>query len=239
MNDSLKHINTTEFHLWTDVIHARALSCQAQNSWDRGSYVRWCIITGWTVLEMVFRQVLNDENIGYRFKEDVDKAINNLGLPSINWGEGIWQRILTLKDIRKNFIHTKLDQEKLFLDTSVAINYVQGIQSAILEMYNYTQTPIPQWISYDDDKGWDDGRDPVTHVIVNRQGATKEDPQSIIVSYVYKGKEHPTEVLPADADYLKTVNDLISNIRYPITGVKVYQADKIIYEKAVLMRGGF
>ncbi|MEK0315649.1 hypothetical protein [Cohnella sp. 56] len=236
---NFKHINTTEFHLWTDVLHAKTLSCQAQNPWDRGSYVRWCIITGWTVLEMVFRQVLNDESIGYRFKEDVDRAIKNLGLPSFNWGEGIWQRILALKDTRKNFVHTNLEQNKLFLDTSVAIDYVKGIQDGILEIHKYTRTPIPQWILYDDDRGWDDGSESGIHILIERQGATKEDPQSIIVSYIYKGKEYPTEVLPANSDYLKTVTDMITNFRSPITGIKVYQEGKVIFETTLQMRGSF
>jgi hypothetical protein len=240
MEAPIRDINTPEHHLWSDVLHARALSLQALNSWDRSSYIRWCIITGWTVLEMIFRKVLNDNEIGHRFKEDVDRAVGNMGLPRINWGEGVWQRILLLKETRKEIIHTKHDQDQLFLETTIANEFVNDLQAGIISIYSYTKQPVPPWIHYSEDRGWDDGdRFGGAHSVVERQGAKMDDPESFIISYTYKGREHPTEVLPPSSDYIKVVEDLINNIRLPITCIKVCQGKKVIFEKHLMIRGGF
>lgn len=233
-----RSIDSTEYHLWTDVLHAKELSHQARNKWDRSSYVRWCIITGWTVLEMVFRQVLNNEKIGYSFKENVNQAVEDLGLPKINWGKGTWQKILHLRDVRKEYIHTKLEKEKLFLDSSYADDYVNGIQEGIIAIYGHANKPIPKWVYYFEDRGWDFGNGSMGHATLIRQGAQREDPQSIIVTYVYKGREFESDILPFDADYLKVVQGLADSIRIPITCIKVYQRGNVIYEEQVIMRGG-
>jgi hypothetical protein len=233
-----RSINSTEYHLWTDVLHAKELSHQAGNDWDRSSYVRWCIITGWTVLEMIFRQVLNNEKIGHRFKEDVNQTVEELGLPKINWGKGTWHKILHLRDVRKEYIHTKLEREKLFLDSSFADDYVNGIQEGIIAIYEHANKPLPKWVYYFEDRGWDYGDVSMAHGTVIRQGAKREDPRSIIVTYVYKGREFESEILPFDADYFKVVQDLADSIRIPISYIKVYQGGVVIFEEEVIMRGG-
>lgn len=52
----LKLIENNHYHIWTDALHARALSHEASNRWDRGTYVRWTLMTAWIALEIGRRQ---------------------------------------------------------------------------------------------------------------------------------------------------------------------------------------
>jgi hypothetical protein len=239
MNEIIRHIDSSEYHLWTDVLHACSLSSQANNSWDRSSYVRWTIVTGWTVLEMLFRKALEDEKIGHSFKNDVNLAVKRLELPRINWGEGVWQVVLSLKEQRKIYVHTKIDQDNLFLEAQLAVKYVDDVRECIKAIYSYVHKPLPKWINIKDDIGWDNGRQGGINAIIERQGATIDNPLSIIIAYTYKGREHITEVLPEGADYIKVVLELVNTIKIAINEVKVYQGGKVIWERPLMIRGSF
>lgn len=39
MNEIIRHIDSSEYHLWTDVLHACSLSRQANNSWERRDHI--------------------------------------------------------------------------------------------------------------------------------------------------------------------------------------------------------
>ena len=73
--------------------------------------------------------------------------------------------------------------------------------------------------------------------MVIRKGADVNNPNSIKVAYVYKDREYVTEVLPPGSDPVPSVEDLIENIRIPISSIKVYQGNKLIYERSLPMRG--
>ncbi len=234
-----KDIDSAEYHLWTDVLHACALSEQANNAWDRSSYVRWTIITAWTVLEMLFRKSLENERIGYNFKRDVNETIDNLGLPKVNWGEKGWQLVLELKEKRKIYVHTKLEQEDLFLDSQIARRYVDGVRESIKLVHTLVSKPIPEWVYLEQDEGWDEGNDLGVNMIIERQGARMEDPSSLIISFVYKGKEYITEVLPEHSDYEKVALEIVNLTSLAITTIRVSQGGKVVWEKHLRTRGSF
>ncbi|WP_127534463.1 hypothetical protein [Paenibacillus kobensis] len=100
---------------------------------------------------MTFRQVLSDSKIGHRFREDVDRAISNLGLPKLNWGEGVWQKLLQLKDQRIKLVHSKQEQSDLFPEATVAENYVIVARDSIIEVFKHTGLNVPHWIRFDMD----------------------------------------------------------------------------------------
>ncbi len=52
-------VDSLNYHLWTDALHGRALAREAENAWDRGTYVRWTVITAWTAFEVVCGDALN------------------------------------------------------------------------------------------------------------------------------------------------------------------------------------
>lgn len=88
-----KIVNDAHYHVWTDALHGRALSHQANNKWDRGTYIRWTITSAWTALETACEEALSVSGIGRRFKDNLNTAVSERGLPPLEWGEGIWQRV--------------------------------------------------------------------------------------------------------------------------------------------------
>jgi len=69
-----KLVESNHYHIWTDAIHARELAKQTNNKWDRGTYVRWTLLTSWIALEMACQDALSDKNISYKFKENLEKS---------------------------------------------------------------------------------------------------------------------------------------------------------------------
>jgi len=237
MTISRGFVNTDYYHLWTDTLHARALAHQVRNRWDRGAYVRWTVINAWAVLEMVFREALDDEKIGNRFKEDVNRALSDKGLESLNWGSGIWQKVLDIKKLRKTYVHTKINQIDLFPDTGVADSAILIVREATKAIYKHINMTKPAWIEDDQDRGWDNGGKG-SHITMTMDGAKEDDPDVIKVAYVFEGREYVSNVYPQeDTNYEPIVNNLIRNIRIPISSVRVYKGNQLINELVLNMRG--
>lgn len=151
---SLTLITSTKSHLWMDALHARALAHQTHDDWNRGTYVRWAITTAWTVIELCCRDALTTEKIGRRFKEDVNRAIDDNGYERIDWSCGIWQRVLELQGKRTDFVHLLIDQDKLWPDTSEADYAVNTARESIKDIYRISGKQFPEWIDINSADGW-------------------------------------------------------------------------------------
>ena len=232
-----KIVESSHYHIWTDALHARELARQAVNRWDRGTYVRWTITTGWTALEMACEQALETNGIGRRFKEYLNAAISNKGLPPLNWGTGVWQDLLRVHSLRKDFVHINFDQEKLFPENDDAEKSIDTLRNAIKEIFLHSGKNPPEWAEDDHDRGWDTGTKSFANLTVSRAGATIDDPSCFKVVYIHKDKEYTTEVLPPEADYTQAVEVLLQNIKIPITSVKVYRGSEVVFERELQMRG--
>ncbi len=150
----LKLITSSEYHLWNDALHARALAKETEDKWNRGTYVRWTVTTVWTVLEMCCREALNNNDIGHRFKDDIKDTIKEKGLSPIDWGTGIWQKVLELKDRRKKYTHIVLSQDKLWPGVEVADEAIKIARQASKEIYQLAQLDPPTWLDDDNNEGW-------------------------------------------------------------------------------------
>jgi hypothetical protein len=232
----IKLVENNHYHLWSDALHARSLAHQARNKWDRGTYVRWCITTAWTVLEMACQDALEDNQISYRFKQTLDKAIENKSLPKLNWGSGIWQKVTKMQKLRNDYIHRFANESKLFPEANVADNAIDVIRKAVTDIYLHTGNDSPKWILDDKDPGWDKGSS-FARATVIRKGANPDDPQTIRIKYIYKGREHESEILPPDADWQKYYEEFLEGIRAPISKIIVYRGSKILKEASLPIRG--
>ncbi len=130
-----KLVNTPHYHIWTDALHGRALARQAANQWDRGTYVRWTVITAWTTFEMACEDALNTTGIGRRFKDRLDDALAKVGLPAIDWGSGLWQRVARVHQFRKDCVHRNPSHQALFPEASVADEAITTLRSAMADIY--------------------------------------------------------------------------------------------------------
>lgn len=232
-----KIVESPIYHIWTHALHARSLSHQAENRWDRGAYVSWSITTAWTAFEMACGDALETPGIGHRFKENINKAITEKGLSALDWGSGIWQNVLEVHESRKEFLHVNISQEALFSGAEHADDAIDVLRQAIKSIYDHAGKSPPKWVDDSDDRGWDTGRDSLGHATVIRAGVNENENEAIKITYTYKDREYVCEVLPTGADPEPVIDLLIKNVNIPISRVRAYVGDTILIERDLPMRG--
>jgi len=232
-----KIVITPHYHLWTDALHARALAHQARNAWDRGSYVRWTVNTAWTAFETACKDSLGATGLGNRFKETLNDAISGLSLPPLDWGKGLWQDVLKIYQLRKDYVHVALPQSRLFADVSEADDTISTLRDAIKAIYLHAGKTSPPWVDDDYDRGWDDGGGSFGHPTVRRQNTDETHPDVIKIAHVYKGNEYVNEILPPGTDPEPYIQNLLSNTAVPISAVRVYRGNNLIEDRTIPMRG--
>ena len=231
-----KLVENNHYHLWTDALHARALAHQARNRWDRGTYVRWCINTAWTVLEMSCQDALDDGKISYSFRRNLNQAIEAKSLPKLKWGEGIWQKVTEIQELRKNTVHRFADESDLFPEANTADKTVDVIRQAVKDIYQHVGDTAPKWVLDDEDPGWDKGKSYVNATLTVK-GVDPNAPETILIKYVYKDQVHTSDILPKDADWQARFDSFVKGIHAPITKAMVCQGDKILKEQDFSIRG--
>jgi hypothetical protein len=237
-----RSVDTPHYHLWTDALHARELARETQNEWDRGSYVRWTIQAAWTAFESTCEAVLGSPGLGMRFRERFDDALDTYqsGL-AVDWGQGIWQRVLEIYQLRKDYAHPLVPQHRLFAPLAESDKAIAVVRDAVTELHSMLQLPHPQWVDDDSDRGWQGSKGGAfvsANLTVIRKGARDDDPNRIRVVYVYQGEEKESEVLPADTDPRPIMEDLIQRVIVPISEVRAYRGDdELIDSIPVQMRG--
>lgn len=232
-----KIVENPHYHLWTDALHARALAKQANNCWDRGTYVRWTVTTAWTVLEMACEDALETAGIGRRFKENLDAAFIARATPPPDWGSGIWQRVSVLHQARKEFVHINAAQEKLFPEYEEADHAISVVRNAITDIFVRLAKPVPDWLQDDDDKGWDRGVMSMAHGQALHGGVDPHAEDTVRIAYEYKGREYDSSFWPAGTDHKPLIDSLLKNLRIPITAVRAYHGNTMLYERKLQMRG--
>ena len=227
----LKLIENNHYHIWTDALHARALSHETNNRWDRGTYVRWTVMTSWVALEIACQDALEDPNISYRFKDNLNKAIEKKSLSKLDWSKGIWQQVLTLQELRKNCVHRFSQESDLFPDAKIADEVIITARKAIIEIYNHVGNNAPLWVNDNEDQGWSvKGMTLFANAYSTPLGVDENAPDTIKITYIYKDKECIRDVLPANTDPNPYVKRLIESIGLPISGIKVYKGKEVIQE---------
>ena len=233
-----KIVESPHYHIWTDVLHARALAHQTRNKWDRGTYVRWCVAAACTSLEIACQDATRDPTISYRFRENLDKAISGLHLQPIDWGAGIWQRVAEIRERRNGYVHRFVAETDLFPGAEVADDTVIATREAIIDIHHRVGIPAPSWTVDDEDRGWDQGPGRVTgNLTAIRAGADPESEDAIRVCFVQNGDEKTSDVLRPGTQWQDYVEQLIRNVRVPISEIRVYQGSKLLESRALPMRG--
>lgn len=235
----IKIIDSTQYHLWTDALHARALAAQTKDEWDRGTYIRWTILTAWSSFEAVCVEILNDDTLGMRFKERLTNKLNEIGCESPKWGEGIWQKVLRTYELRKKFTHIKtgLERAELFPSITQADEAIEVMRNAIKEICRLTSNPNPKWVEDNEDRGWQIKPRLVAYAQRVHEGVNQEGTDTIKTSYVLHGKEHFFDFLPPTTDFEPYLNELIDNLKQPAESVRAYRGDTLLKEVKFCARG--
>jgi hypothetical protein len=232
-----KIVQTPRYHIWTDALHARSLAQQANNKWDRGTYVRWCVSTSWTALEIACQDATSATDISYSFRRNLDGALSRLNLPRIDWGKGVWQKVIAFQETRKNYMHRFVSEADLFPRADVADGAIATTREAIIAIYTHVNRPVPPWSADDDDRGWDSGRKPTANLTAVHRGADQSDDETLYVRFVLNGREHTSDVLPPGTEWLSYCEGLLSCANFPIERIRVYRGAKLIHDEATNLRG--
>lgn len=238
-----KEVTSEHYHLWTDALHARALARQTRNEWDRGTYVRWTISTGWTCFESACKDALETRRtgrtIGGQFKADLFAAVAAMGLPKLDWGSDIWQRVESIHQLRIDYVHRTISQERLFAPLEEADRAITTLREGIRAIYEHANKMPPDWIQDDEDRGWDGGHRVIVHQTTSHIGADPDDPEVIRVTYIFEGREYTRAVLlpGTDPDPYYQYYQLLRSIQFPISEIRVYRGHDIIRKEAVRTRG--
>jgi hypothetical protein len=236
-----RSVNSAHYHVWTDALHARELARTAANKWDRGTYVRWTIVSAWTAFEVGCEMALGvgieDARLGRRFKEHLNLTMQALGLPKTEWGSGLWQNVLEVLQSRNDYVHLKVPQERLFADVPQAEHAIVTLRAALIDLCRTAGATTPDWMDEDIGAGWDGGRSMGVHATVIRAGAQPDDPHAIRIAYVYKGETKISEILPPGSDPAPALEKLRRDIVIPITAVRAYEGTVLLNEIPVQRRG--
>ena len=231
-------VDSTQGHLWTDTLHARQLAREALNKWDRGTYVRMCVTTSWTAIEVACQEALFCVDIGYRFKENVDHAIASASLPTLDWSTGVWQKVRVLQELRKTYIHRFATLSDMFPLASVADDAVETARKAIEGVFAHVGQSAPTWTGIDEARGWQARSSFGTAVLTTgHTGVRMDDPLTVRIFMVIDGEEKLTTVLRAGQDPSQEVNQLLPNVQVPISGIRVYENGELKQDLVVNMRG--
>ncbi len=232
-------VDSTQCHLWTDALHVRQLAKEAANRWDRGTYVRLCVVLAWIALELGCQDALGSPDIGYRFKDNLDQAVASNGLPPLDWSQGIWQDVRRIQEVRKAFVHRFASIADMFPDSSVADDAITVVREALASIYDHAGVARPTWIAFDQSHGWakESGASAIAHARSIVGGVAPDDPTALKICYVADQVEHESGIYPSGFDYATEMDRLVKAVNIPITAIRVYSGSTLICEKLVHMRG--
>lgn len=237
MNPTL--VDSTQCHLWTDALHVRQLAHDTPNRWDRGTYVRLCVVLAWSALEIACQEALNTPEIGYRFKDNLDRAIADGSLPPLDWSQGIWQDVRRIQGLRKSCVHKFTSLADMFPESSVADDAIAVVRLAIGGIFDHATVSRPAWIDFDNSHGWaghSGVSDSATETLITA-GVSLDDPTAVRLCFVARGVEHLSSVHPQGFDYANEVDRLVRAVNIPITAVRVYEGKTLVRELLLNMRG--
>jgi hypothetical protein len=226
------------YYLWTDALQAQSLARAATNKWNRGTYVRWALNTAWAAFEMACGEALEGPGLGNRFKVILNAAIDAKGLPALDWGQGLWQKVGDVYKARIKYVHVnaKIDQADLFAPVEEADKAITTLQEGIKAIYIHAGKVIPAWANLTAENGLHNSS-ASAHLTVIRAGVKQDDPDAIKLTYISQGEEYTSEVYPPGTDPEPLIEDLLYRIIVPISAIRVYRGDELWIEEQLPMRG--
>ncbi len=237
----IKTIDSIQYHVWSDALHARELARHTESEWDRGAYVRWAIQTAWSAFENVCTDALQASGLGMRFKNRFNEAVTANGLPAIDWSQGIWQRVLQVYGVRKEFVHVVPSVSHATLLSSVTeadgtINVLRDAMKAVLDLKGLGH---PAWVNDDEDRGWYGPRGAggaSAHCMLVHAGASEDDQEAIRITYLLHGDEHVCEIAPPGTAHAPLLDRLVQSVNVPVEAVRAYRGSDLLEERTPNLR---
>src|SRR5262249_49394029 len=156
-----------------------------------------------------------------RVKDKITDAVAAKGLPALDWGIGVWQRLLQVYQLRVDYVHRHVPQPRLFAQVDEADLAINTMRAALKDLCSLVSAPNPAWLAAADDpnvaRGARTGIVASAHLTATRAGADPNDPGTIRVGYIYGGKEYDSHVMPPGSDHLPLMAEIERSVQVPIT----------------------
>jgi hypothetical protein len=237
----IKVIDSIQYHVWSDALHARQLARQTESPWDRGAYVRWAIQTAWSAFENVCTDALEAKGLGMRFKERFDEAVAAKALLAVDWSQGVWQRLLQVYAVRKEFVHVvpSVSHERLKTPLEEAEKAIGALREGIRAVSDLVGVPHPLWVSDDGDPGWkgrSGGLGGTAEAWLSHVGVNPDDPDNVRIFYVLRGTEHLNEIATPGTAHGPLLDRLLTGLNVPVEAVRAYRGTTLLEERKTNMR---
>jgi hypothetical protein len=126
----------------------------------------------------------------------------------------------------------------MFPDSSVADAAISVVRDAVKEIYGCAGKRSPDWVDLAEVHGWDIQPQVGMPTIAQAHlGASFDDPNTRRIFIVINGEEKLASVFPFGHDTTDIVSQLLKSVKVPIEAIRVYDADQLVEDKRVLMRG--
>ena len=232
------------FQLWTDALCFREMAKQAANNYLSSMSVRNAVLSAWTTLEMACCDAFGLVQLpDVRFKEGLKIALANAAKAPIDFGSGLWQRVLSVQDLRNIYSHAGLKLGDHFPPLTVAENAIVTIRAAVNDMYLRMGKAAPRWVDFDQSNGWTGGpgSGALGHLTLARGQLDQNAPDTLRIALVTADEqEKVTDFFPGstpESDVLEQVEDLLGRLNVSFIAVRVYRGPELLYEEDLDARG--
>lgn len=225
------------YHVWSDALHARELAKETRNQWDRGSYVRWSIISAWIVLEVACQDATGEKDISYKFRENLDSTLQSKFSISIDWKHGVWKQVSDLQGKRKKYMHQSISDLARFPKSTMAVKAIETVRQAVKDIYSMKGKAYPSWIDDDETNGFDRRESVSINANCVSDNAKKGDPETIEVYRVSEGQEILECQFKDEAKIESNFDRIIKNSNASISKVLAKRDGKVVAFRKVDNRG--
>ncbi|WP_049768525.1 hypothetical protein [Anaeromyxobacter sp. Fw109-5] len=234
----IKLIDSTQYHLWADALHARQLARTTKDEWDRGAYVRWAVNTAWTAFENYATDLLSAQGLGMRFKKRFDDALAANRLPKVNWGSGVWQRALAVYQLRKDFTHVAAITNSAVLRPPIADaeKAIETMREAVKALAAHAGAASPPWVEDDGAAGFGSRTGDYAIGVLTMAGADPEHPETVRITYVWEGKEYVDLYAPPGTAWEPLLDRLQGALNVPATAIRAYRGQTLLSERLLNAR---
>ncbi len=217
-----------------DKMLARWRAEVSQCRWDRGAFVRWTVVTAWMTFERACCDAVGDPKASKGLRERLAKIFQKKGFEAIDWKSGIWADVVAVQTQRHKYIHRELDRQDLFAEVGFAENAVTVIRKGIIAIYATVGKQHPLWADCDE-VPWRLGGSSAW-ATVSSAGAD-QDPLARRIMAVHGDAEWETRILRSDEDPWPFVAELATNVRVPISAIRIYSGESLLEEIPCQTRG--
>lgn len=143
-----RSVESPHYHIWTDALRGRDLALKADNSWDRGTFVRWSLMSAWTTFERAVENALGVTSFGSNFWRKFDVACSAAGIAPPQRGQGLWQRVGKIHSRRNEYTHLLVAKQEdlLPVDAESAREVIATLREAVKDLHLRLGLPAPEWI---------------------------------------------------------------------------------------------